>query len=339
MKLISMLYGKIKLNKSLNNIVINTLLFSINYIPLAGRIYDYFYMQIILKKLKSQDFSITIEPYNLCNLRCTMCPYKKMTRPKVQMPLNLFKRIVNEATEMGCHTVMLSQYNEPLMDNLLFERIKFIKDMGLYAQFFSNGTLLTDENIENILNSGVDYINFSFDGATKASYEEIRINANYEKTREGITKLFRRRNERGLKKPFIQVNFIIQKQNKSEVSEFKKIWETNCDSYYPTFADNRDDMTVSIRTLFGLKLKRPYPCFSGKSIIVLSNGKVVPCCIDYDGKEILGDLNTQTLKEVINSEKFKKFYELHINKQGNKIDLCKNCSKLYRESAFFWWFN
>jgi sulfatase maturation enzyme AslB (radical SAM superfamily) len=40
--------------------------------------------------------TITIEPYNVCNLRCRMCSYRKMTRRKDLMNMDLYKKIVDD---------------------------------------------------------------------------------------------------------------------------------------------------------------------------------------------------------------------------------------------------
>ena len=50
--------------------------------PIIGGIYDFFYFNHIKKRMKDDDFELTIEPSNICNLKCIMCPYPKMKREK-----------------------------------------------------------------------------------------------------------------------------------------------------------------------------------------------------------------------------------------------------------------
>jgi hypothetical protein len=44
---------------------------------------------------------IGIELWNVCNLRCKMCPYPQMTRKKERMPMELYRRIIDDAAESG----------------------------------------------------------------------------------------------------------------------------------------------------------------------------------------------------------------------------------------------
>ena len=82
---------------------------------------------------------------------------------------------------------------------------------------------------------------------------------------------------------------------------------------------------------------RLYPCsIPWTTLTVMSNGKVCICCRDHDGEVILGDLNKQTITEVLNSEEMLKVKKLHLEGQGDKIDLCKNCDSLYRANLSWW---
>ena len=112
-----------------------------------------------------------------------MCPYPDMTREKVLMSMDLFKKIIDDATTNSIKEVCLNFYNEPLLDPLLFERIKYAKSKGLRVMFNSNGCLLTEEKINALLDSGLDSITFSFDAATKETYEKTRVGGDFEKTK------------------------------------------------------------------------------------------------------------------------------------------------------------
>ena len=112
-----------------------------------------------------------------------------------------------------------------------------------------------------------------------------------------------------------------------------EFWKNKCDfaSIYP--ADSRESgkfVRINYRKM------KPYPCFNPKRLLVLSNGKVALCCVDIDGDVILGDLNKQTLKEIVNSRKFQQISESQMNRKCN-IPMCHSCSKFYIDSAFTWW--
>lgn len=301
--------------------------------PVLGNIYDFFYLRMIRNKINKSDVMVTIEPNNICNLRCIMCPYKRMERKKETMSMPLFKKIVNEAKELGCKEIHLTQYNEPFTDLDIFRRINYIRKSGMKSSFYSNATLLNEKIINQILENPPDLIRFSVDGAKKETFESIRVGANYEKVVENIKKLFHERNKMGQKLPVIEVYFTAFDRNRGEIDDFLKIWKGNCDftSIYPV--DSRESGQF---VGFNYKKLKSYPCFNPKKVLVLSSGKVDMCCVDIDGEATLGDLKKQTLKEILNSEKYKQVYE---SQMGRNFDLpmCRNCSKFYIDSAFIWW--
>jgi len=310
-------------------------IFSIINAPALNSVYKKIYIRHIKNVVKAQKLFVTVEPYNICNLRCIMCPYPKMKRKKELMPMSVFKKIVDEAKELGCATVTLQVYSEPLLDPFLIYRIKYIKSKGMRAGFFTNATLLNEKMALKILKSGLDFIKFSVDAGNKEDYEKIRVGGNWDKVKNNIISFYKKRDELKLKKPKISIFIIKQRSNEKNIKSHKEFWRDWSDEINISTVDNRAEDSIS--KSFLKKYSRPYPCFTPKHLTVLSNGKVVMCCLDYEGKMVLGDLKSQSLKEIMNSENFKKILELHMSFQGDKIDMCKNCTRLYRNSAFYWW--
>lgn len=308
-------------------------------LPIFGSFYRKIYKKQIDKKLagfKLSDMLVSIEPTNVCNSKCVMCPYQKMTRPKEVMPMYLFKKIVDDCRDGGIRKFNLNFYNEPFLDPLIFERIKYLKSKGVHVKLFSNGSVLKEEMFDKIFESGIDEIDFSVDGSRKETYEKIRYGLNFENTVNNILGLISAKKERGFGAPKINVAFVKQKENKGEVEEFKKFWSGKADKIITAFDDNRNETSE----FFDKKSKSAvsYPCRKlWTEIVVMSNGKVALCCVDYDGSVVMGDFNKQTLKEIWNGEKFKKARRLHLDFKSKEIPVCKNCVHSYRMNARSWW--
>ena len=306
-------------------------------LPVVNGLYKAAYKHHIDGVLKSQEKIITIEPYNVCNLRCVMCPYSKMTRKKELMGMPLFEKIVKEAKELGFTTVTLQMYSEPLLDPHLIERIKAAKSLGMTAGFFTNAMLLDEKMADALFDSGLDWIKFSVDAGSKEDYDKIRIGGNWERVKNNIISFYRRRQERGLSKPRITVFMIKQPSNERNISAHKTFWSEWSDSVNISAVDNRaEDRSTESADGFK-KWWRPYPCFEPNHPTVISSGKLVLCCLDYDGDVVLGDLKTQSLKDVMSSEKYRWATDLHMSFNGDKIDMCKNCTRLYRNASLYWW--
>lgn len=330
-------------NKLLNLIAKNKFLkemaFGIAYFPGINALYKKIYINNIFRKLakfKLSDLMISIEPANICNSRCAMCPYQKMTRPKETMPMELFKKIVDDCIKEGIKNFNLNFYNEPFLDPLIFERIQYLKSKNLRASLYSNGSVVNEAMAEKILESGLDEINFSFDSIRKETYEKIRIGLNFKETLDNILNLIKKKKGFGLKRPRIRVVLVKQELNKDEVEDYKNFWKGKADMIVIGTDDNRNETSE----LFGSLRKKtiPFPCRKlWREMVVMSDGKIPLCCIDYDGKVILGDFKIQTLREIWESEKFKKIRELHLNFQADKIPVCVSCLHPYRMNLRSWW--
>lgn len=284
------------------------------------------YINKKLKDFKLSDLMVSIEPSNICNAKCIMCPYQKMTRKKEIMSIDFFKKIVDNCLGYGIKNFNLNFYNEPFLDPFIFERIKYLKSKGVRAQLFSNSSIVDSEKI---LESGLDEIIFSLDALKKETYESIRKGLVFEKTINNILNLIKRKRELGLEKPKIKLNFVKQKLNEAELEEFKSFWQNRVDKIYISVDDNRNNEVPELSS--EEKTLAASPCLRlWSEIIVMSNGKVPLCCRDYDGKIILGDFNFQNLKEIWESNNFKRIRQMHLDFKADKILLCKNCINSYR---------
>lgn len=330
-------------NKLLNLIAKNKFLkemaFGIAYLPGINALYKKIYINNISRKLanfKLSDLIISIEPSNVCNSRCAMCPYQKMTRPKETMPMELFKKIVDDCVGEGIRNFNLNFYNEPFLDPFIFERIAYLKLSRLKVKLYSNGSVVDAEKTEKILKSGLDEVIFSVDGAKKETYEKIRIGLDFDATIFNILRLTKRRNESDLRTPRILVAFVKQDINKNEIKDFQEFWKDKADKTIIAFDDNRNETSPFFKN--GEINLTAFPCKKlWTELVVMSNGKVPLCCIDCDAKVILGDFKTQALAEIWNSAGFQKIRDWHVNFQSGRMALCRNCVHSYRMNLRSWW--
>jgi MoaA/NifB/PqqE/SkfB family radical SAM enzyme len=251
-----------------------------------------------------------------------MCTREKLTRPIGVMDLNLFKKIVDECKEHKVKTLHLHNFGEPLLDPLLIDRIKYAKEAGIRLRIFSNFSVLTEEKALSLIDSGIDEIKISIDGATKETYEAIRRNLSFEQVEANIEMMLRLRKEMNAACPRIRLVFVATDKNYMEVEDFKKRWQGRVDdvliSSYHNWAGGLDKE--------GEIRKRLLPCFRiWRTFTVLCDGRVALCCLDYDGKIILGDLNNQTIKEIYHGSKLKEIQRNHLNWEYKKIPMCLDC--------------
>ena len=302
-------------------------------LPGISILYKYFYWKQIKKKNSRLPKTLVVEPYNICNLECTMCPYPDMTRDKEQMQLPLFRKIVDDAVENNFESLLFSFYSEPYMDKLLFDKIKYAGQKGLKTTITTNGTILTEEMLRKTMECDLDYITFSVDSFDKETYEQIRVNADFYETLNNIRKMVEYRNSKNLTKPLISLS-AVQHEGDLSLQQMEKVLG-GLDLYVVSMKDNRKKnghQSLS-NTSFS-----SYPCWlPWNHFTIYSDGKVALCCRDFDGAFELGDMNTQTIKESWDSEGFRDIRNMHLEGKGNQLDLCKDCDLSYRQSPFLWW--
>ncbi|MCA1650020.1 MAG: SPASM domain-containing protein [Acidobacteria bacterium] len=76
------------------------------------------------------------------------------------------------------------------------------------------------------------------------------------------------------------------------------------------------------------------PCYRPwLTFTVLWDGRVSLCCADFDGRHVLGDLNTSTIQDVWNAEPYLEARRLHLKSGGP--DICRACD-LPRKDSPLW---
>ncbi|MBI4175712.1 MAG: SPASM domain-containing protein [Candidatus Aenigmarchaeota archaeon] len=278
---------------------------------------------------------LLIETINTCNARCTMCPYPSMTRPKAFMDMDLYKRIVDQCVGHDVKRFQLNATNEPLLDTMIFERIKYAKEKGIQGtRFFSNGSLLTEEKARALLESGLDEVIFSLDGITKEVYEKIRVNLNFDTVVGNITRFLEMRKAGGYRSPRVELHMTVSKNNIDEARNFADRFRKLADVVTTTTAHDWAGQTGENNPLYVLNSAVPQtPCRRlWFDFNVLADGRVALCCLDYDGKVILGDVRKQTVAQVWNGPEYSRIRELHIRGEQSKQPLCNSCHE-----RISWW--
>lgn len=172
--------------------------------------------------------AIGIEPSNYCNFNCIMCAHDKLSRPKGHMSINTYKKIIDEVAQTNPETrIYLDFYGEPLLSRYkLYYMIDYAKKNGIKnVNTNTNASILDEELAEMILDSGLDYISMDCDGFSKDVYESIRVGGNRDVFYQNVEYILKRKRERGLEKPIIEVKIIEMDQNRSEVDKVMKYWQ------------------------------------------------------------------------------------------------------------------
>ena len=281
------------------------------------------------KKFKITDFplNIIVEPGNYCNLNCITCANNKLTRPKGQMNILLYKKIIDEISQENPYTrLWLDFYGEPLLQKFkIYYMIDYARKKGLKnIEINTNGTLLDREMAEMLLDSQISFISIDCDGFSKEIYEKIRVGANRDITYANIEYLLKRKKELGLSKPIIEVKVMEMAENKAEINDIINYWRARgawtTTRRLISWAGMCDDIRPEVST-------DRIACGNAVGILPITwDGKAANCVMDVDAQFVCGDVNKESIKNIW-KHRNETMVPKHMEHKFNELpDICKQCT-------------
>jgi radical SAM protein with 4Fe4S-binding SPASM domain len=304
-----------------------------------------FYISKLIRKpvVWGLPISLSIEPTNHCNLKCPECPsgLGELTRPLGLLKFQNFKDLVDQIKSKSFYIQLFFQ-GEPYVNKHLPEMIDYAQKNKMYVSVSTNGLLINEKTVEKILKSAPNKLIFSIDGLDEESYQNYRVGGTFKQADESLRLLLKERKELKLKKPFVELQFIVMKQNEhfldrvfgygKEVGVDKVVLKTmqvssyeNALHFLPTNENYRRYQITEGD--FRIKNKLKNHCFAlWRTSVITWDGKVVPCCFDKDAEFELGKLNGKTFSDVWHSSEYHKFRKRILDNR-KEVNICTNCTE------------
>ena len=267
--------------------------------------------------------SILVETTLRCPADCVFCPNKKInTRPR-DMPWELFRKIVDECRGRGVKEFYPFINGEPLACPYLEDALDYVSrtlpdtSIGIYT----NAYLLDAEKSALLFRNNVTEVHFSIDGVSKKVYEEHRRGLVYERVMANVMDfLVRCRQQPG--EIATRVVLTLTPGNKKEVSAFRRLWKGLVDVVDVIPCDGRGgEGRLSAYTDFRL-----WGCFHVPyRTYILSDGSVVPCCKDWAGYTVLGNVAQDSLYSVWNSPDYLRLRDEISRGIFSNFEVCRRC--------------
>lgn len=291
-----------------------------------------------------------LELTNSCNFKCIMCPNGRglMKRTRGFIDFDLCKSVIDE---MAPHvdTIVLHGWGESLLHPRIFDIIKYCDNYGVRTELSTNTSLLNEEIDRKIVDSGLSMIYLCIDGATKETYESIRVNGDYDKSVSNVDDFLRIKRESGSKKPFVNLQTVIMKETKSDIESFKNRWSS---------VDGVDKINLKPLDTWGGQISeinkldimgdgeneenehRPHCPNLWYHAYVFWNGDLVCCERDFDAVAPLGNVKDGVMN-VWNGQKMQELRRKHIDMNLSDVQSCKNCNECrwWKPTIFSSWGN
>ena len=148
--------------------------------------------------------SITWAITGKCNYNCVYCGVKNYymgSDIKPDLGFDQIKQIIDNMKKYPTKILLIG--GEPLIRKDLFDIMKYLKKSNLKFSLFTNAGLITEKNVDMILDSGLEEISISFDGKNHSNICGVRDA--FELTMNGISLLSKRKLERGQKTPRLRL--------------------------------------------------------------------------------------------------------------------------------------
>ena len=306
----------------------------------------------ILKEMLplEKPLSVFIEPTNYCNFRCRPCAHgqensRNDLKPFMHMDMELYKKMISELRDWEgpkLSLLRLTALGEPLLHPYICEMIKIAKeaDIADKLDLFSNGSLLSEEICNKLIDYGLDSIRFSIYSVLEDKHKDVTQNDfSIYKIRDNIAMLRKIRDDRSSKKPYIFVKmfdtyshendiFVDMYKDLADEIGFEKVnnaTEYNgsdlVGSYYKTSEDVKRTLQDYKNSMNNHKTcPRPF-----MALVITSCGDVVMCTHDAPRATKIANAYEKTLKEIWNGKELFEFRKMLLTGNKHQNRLCRNC--------------
>ncbi len=288
---------------------------------------------------------LTIEPTTYCNLKCPLCPTGRgdSSRSKGVLKFEDFKKIIDE---VGDYVFSISFFNwgEPFINKEIFDMIRYANGKRIQTKVSTNLTIFNEEIARKIVESGLDILIASIDGASADTYSKYRVGADFEKVINNLKTLIEVKKKLNRRNPKIIWQFVIMKHNEHEIDKVVKMARDMGVKLKltPTRVDMGKELTDEIkkyedwfpseeysRYIDGKKVVKLKRClFLWTQCVINWDGNLLGCCAMYPEEHDFGNIFKEGgLLKSWNNEKFRFARFIIKHKIFDENIICSSCLK------------
>lgn len=285
-----------------------------------------------LKEMFDYPLYVTTEQHFRCNYRCIMCYYSVNDQYEAlnhndRLGKDEMIRLIDELSEMGTPSLCLNAGNEPLMDKDIYKLVEYARKKGIIDVFMTtNGSLLSEEMADKLIDAGLTQIRISIDAYTPDTYKKVRVGQDLNRIKNNIYKLVDLKNKKASFLPIIRVSFVEMGINVSEFEDFKNYWKDVVDyvslqRYTPV---NLTEEKLSLIPPQRKKYNNTVCSMPFTMLYIRGNGDVYPCGrVEYGRK--IGNIREDSIYKIYHGEELKEIRQLLLNLEYEKLPGCKDC--------------
>lgn len=311
---------------------------------------------------------VQLEPTNVCNLECVLCPVTEgLGRPVRHMELRTFEKLIDELGQYVFIT-LLWDWGEPFLNPAIYDMIAYAKNRKIGVISSTNGHVFaTGDHAERLVDSGIDYIIVAVDGVTQETYEQYRQRGDLATVKAGIERIVEARRALHSSTPLIDLRFVVMKHNEHQIPQLNELCRSvGVDALTLRTLCTYDDGEYCVTEVDGSAFVPENPAYQPFTLdpqsqsrvrrmvnpckvlwnnpAVHSDGKVFPCTFDPHGRTPLGDLGETGFGDIWRGPAYRELRR-RFRTEYQALTLCRDCTYAFeggsmgeerdREAYFF----
>lgn len=225
-----------------------------------------------------------LETTNYCNSKCAWCPHSKMTREKKYVDVDTIVKVISYMKDIGQEYIALHHMGEPLMHPSIDSIIGLFDIRDIRTELSTNGLLLPEVG-KRVLDAGLT---------------RLRIAVDYFYKKEGYIDSLKEFIELA---DYYATEIHIHTVQGNDLSMFKDYIVVLENKTFDNWAGEVEGESLLDKSNECYFLRDNY-------VVVTCDGRVIPCCMDYNGDYALG-----TVDDIADI-------------QNKPCSLCKGCAKM-----------
>ncbi|MFL6245180.1 MAG: radical SAM/SPASM domain-containing protein [Thermoanaerobaculia bacterium] len=280
-------------------------------------------------KFSPSRIKVGLELTSKCNLRCGMCPLPVLRRPYEDMAWPLVEKAEREIHGLGLKLKWLHEMGEPLLYSRIDDAIRLFPE----ASLSTNGLVLTPEIGAKLLATPLKRIRICVDSINPKVYPQLRTGGDFDKLVDLTQKFLAQAKGSNLR---IEIQKMRSRLTLEEtVDDFRDLFELKKYKNARVIEKTCEALDVNEETDLHGKF---YGCVQGAFftwVVVFADGRVTHCCYDAHGDQVMGDLKTQSLREIIDGDRMALMQDAFNRRDFTNLPRCGECFKHGGESHAF----
>jgi radical SAM protein with 4Fe4S-binding SPASM domain len=301
-----------------------------------------------------------VSPVGACNHRCTFCAVDYIGYKTNMLDIDMYSERLKEMGKLGVKSIMYAGEGEPMLHKKIHTIVKNTKNAGIDVSFTTNGTVITDNFLDEGLPS-TSWMKVSINAGTKETYSKIHQTKekDFDKVISNLQKLIKVRNDKNYD-CIVGAQTLLLPENMNEMQQLIKVARdeigldylvikpysqhmfSETHQYENLAYDNHLDLEESFKkentdkfnVVFRSHAMRKYSekdrykkCHATPFVwgYIMADGAVYGCSAYLLDKRFeYGNINTGSFKEIWEGERREENFKF-IQKDLNIIDCRKNC--------------